>query len=139
MHFKGRWYIWYWLKLLLTWMTTWCSGWVCWLVIQKSRVQIPGNSWSFSEGLIALDWQSYLLKNKPCLEWLVCGVGKVKITYPHTQLGLNPQIGTPLSRIVVPLVYYIAYKKFFWLWRFAKNIIFQCVSDRKKQRVYCNS
>jgi hypothetical protein len=24
----------------------------------------------------------------------------------HTWLGLNPQIGTPLSRIVVPLVYF---------------------------------
>jgi hypothetical protein len=28
----------------------------------------------------------------------------------HTWLGLNPQIGRPLSRIVVPLVYFIFIK-----------------------------
>jgi hypothetical protein len=28
----------------------------------------------------------------------------------HTWLGLNPQIGRPLSRIVVPLVYFIRKK-----------------------------
>jgi hypothetical protein len=38
--------------------------------------KFPGNSWSFSEGL-ALDWQSNLVKNKPCLEWPICGVEKV--------------------------------------------------------------
>jgi hypothetical protein len=27
----------------------------------------------------------------------------------HTWLGLNPQIGRPLSRIVVPLVYFFLY------------------------------
>jgi hypothetical protein len=30
----------------------------------------------------------------------------------HTWLGLNPQIGKPLSRIVVPLVYFIVRKTF---------------------------
>jgi hypothetical protein len=33
-------------------------------------------TWSFSEGL-ALDWQFSLVKNKTCLEWPICGVGKV--------------------------------------------------------------
>jgi hypothetical protein len=51
----------------------WCSGW---LLLQRSRIRIPGKSWSFLEGL-ALDWQSSLLKNKPCLEWPICGFGKV--------------------------------------------------------------
>jgi hypothetical protein len=31
----------------------------------------------------------------------------------HTWLGLNPQIGRPLSRIVVPLVYFV-YFLYFW-------------------------
>jgi hypothetical protein len=29
----------------------------------------------------------------------------------HTWLGLNPQIGRPLSRIVVPLVFFLTTKK----------------------------
>jgi hypothetical protein len=51
----------------------------------------------------------HLVKNKPCLEWAICGVEKVKLTYPHTRLGLNPQIVRPLSRIVVPLVYLVMF------------------------------
>jgi hypothetical protein len=68
----------------------WWSGWICWLLLQRSWVRIPGKSWSFSVGL-ALDWQSSLLKNKPCLEWPVCGVEKVIDLL--TWLGLNSQIG----------------------------------------------
>jgi hypothetical protein len=34
----------------------------------------------------------------------------------HTWLGLNPQIGRPLSRIVVPLVYFIMSSKKYTLW-----------------------
>jgi hypothetical protein len=39
-------------------------------------------------------------------EWPICGVGKSLWLTSHTWLGLNPQIGRPLSRIVVPLVYF---------------------------------
>jgi hypothetical protein len=38
-------------------------------------LSLKPKSWSFSEGF-ALDW-SYLVKNKPCLEWPICGVEKV--------------------------------------------------------------
>jgi hypothetical protein len=45
--------------------------------------KVPGsNPWSFSEGLV-LDWESNLVKNKSCLEWPICGVEKVKLTYPQ--------------------------------------------------------
>jgi hypothetical protein len=37
-------------SLRVFWRPKWCSGWECWLLIQRSRVQIPGKSWSFSEG-----------------------------------------------------------------------------------------
>jgi hypothetical protein len=60
--------------------------------------KVPGKSWSFSEGLV-LDWQSSLVKYKPCLECpIYAGLGK-SLTYSHTWLGLNLQIG---RRIVVP-------------------------------------
>jgi hypothetical protein len=42
----------------------------------------------------------HLVKNKTCLDCPICGVEKGKLTYSHTWLGLNPQIGRPLSRIV---------------------------------------
>jgi hypothetical protein len=49
----------------------------------------PGKSWSFSEILTYMrSWKSHRLTSQI---WL----------------GLNPQIGRPLSRIVVPLVYFI--------------------------------
>jgi hypothetical protein len=81
----------------------WWSGWVCWLLLQRSWVRIPGKSLSFSVGL-ALDWQSSLLKNKPCLEWPVCGVGKVidLLTYMVRPSSTNWEI-------VVPLVYFFTY------------------------------
>jgi hypothetical protein len=37
-------------------------------------------------------------------------IWKKSSTYSHTWLGLNPQIGRPLSRIVVPLVYFLFFK-----------------------------
>jgi hypothetical protein len=50
----------------------------------------------------------HLVKNKPCLEWPICGVRKV-FDLLRIHVGLNPQIGRPLSRIVVPLVYFYLY------------------------------
>jgi uncharacterized membrane protein len=35
---------------------------------------------------------------------------KLKLTYSHTWLGLNLQIGKPLTRIVVPLVVFYKYE-----------------------------
>jgi hypothetical protein len=65
---------------------------------------VQGKSWSFLEGLafsIGLSIQS--CKKIKRLERPICEVEKVKSTDSHTRLGLNPQIGRPLSRIVVPL------------------------------------
>jgi hypothetical protein len=49
-------------------------------------------------------WQFNLVKNKPCIEWPICGVERDKWTYSHTRLGLNQQSGRHVSSIVVPLV-----------------------------------
>jgi hypothetical protein len=40
---------------------------VWWLGMLTANSKVPGKSWSFSEGL-ALDRQSNLVKDKPCLE-----------------------------------------------------------------------
>jgi hypothetical protein len=82
-----------------------------WFGLLTANPKVPGMSWSFLEGL-ALDWQSNLVKNKSCLEWPICGVEKVKLTYSYTRLGHNLQIGRSLSRIAVPLVYLYLYVRF---------------------------
>jgi hypothetical protein len=41
-------------------------------------------------------------------------MGSWKNLTSHTWLGLNPQIGRPLSRIVVPLVYFITKRLIFF-------------------------
>jgi hypothetical protein len=49
---------------------------------------------------------TYTVKN-PVLIQLALRVGKViDLLHIHGWLGLNPQIGRPLSRIVVPLVFF---------------------------------
>jgi hypothetical protein len=45
------------------------------------------------------------------MTYIYAELKKLILTYSHTRLGHNPQIGRPLSRIVVPLVYFFFVKK----------------------------
>jgi hypothetical protein len=49
----------------------------------------------------------------------------------HTWLGLNPQIGRPLSRIVVPLVY-LFFFVYFFLFTIVMKVLISCTEKPKK-------
>jgi hypothetical protein len=53
----------------------------------------------------------------------------------HTRLGLNPQIGRPLSRIVVALVYFFEYKrKTRWIKFFLQYCWYKFIVDTKAKK-----
>jgi hypothetical protein len=55
----------------------------------------------------------------------------------HTRLGLNPQIGRPLSRIVVPLVYFLFLFLYYRVNVGAKNTSFLSLI-KKRQKIDCS-
>jgi hypothetical protein len=81
----------------------WCSGWVCWLLLQRSRV----SHGPFQKVKHWID-NPVLEKINHVSNNLYAELEKSS-TYSHTWLGINPQTGRPLSRMVVPLIYWFIF------------------------------